>query len=265
MPRARQGVRRERGSLDGFFARVERARAELRFEDDEECFYRGHADCEWSLMPTLLRNAARKRWDDEELRDTEATLFWEFRARARELHDRNLTDWDVLFYMREHGVATRLLDWSETLAVALHFALHGGPPGTKPCIWLLNPYALNKKSWGIRDIVAPQYLSSSTDGDEYSDIMADYGTAFGWKHPVALYPVRRNPRLHVQRGYFTVHGEKRVALDQAVPKVVRRVDIEPREMKPLRTFLERAGVDEYTLFPDLDSLAGYLHRKYQLS
>lgn len=253
------------GSLDAFFERIEKAAASLKLANGEECFYRGHADATWPLQPTLLRHAERKNWDWEKLRDVEADLYWEFSSRARDLHGRNLSDWDVLFYMREHGVATRLLDWSETLAVALHFALGGSSNGTAPCIWLLNAYALNEKSWELRDLLAPQYLSSANDDeDEYSDIMSGYATDFGWDKPVALYPMRRNERLHVQRGYFTIHGTDRRPLDVSAKKCVERVDILPAEISVLRRFLDRAGIDEFTLFPDLDTLGRYLHHKLGL-
>src|SRR5262249_37626900 len=149
------------------------------------------------------------------LRSFEAALFYEFQARARELHRRRLSGWDILFFMRHHGVATRILDWTEILGVALYFAVYGTGGGT-PCVWVLNPYALNDQdnTWKYRDLVAPQYLA------DQQGVVRDYDwflhgqlPPFGWHHPVALYPLQLSDRLHAQSGYFTIHGEETEPLE----------------------------------------------------
>ena len=43
--------------------------------------------------------------------------------RARELHAGTQSDLDVLFSMHHFGTPTGLLDWTETLGVAVYFAL----------------------------------------------------------------------------------------------------------------------------------------------
>ena len=246
-----------------FLDKVKRARSELDLDRDEECFFRGQGDAEWPLLPTLLRYCRRARLTSADaIRDLESTLFFEFRARARELHGLELTDWDVLFFMRHHGVATRLLDWTEVLGVALYFALADATETSRPCVWLLNPYALNEDSWEVRDLVAPEYLPQ---GDySYAEYLIDCDTdpGFDWDEPVALYPEHKSARLQAQRGYFTIHGEDTRPLEDICSGVVRKV-ILPREAIPAAlSFLETAGIDEHVLFPDLDALARHLHRKY---
>ena len=141
-----------------FLRTVDQKRKELRLKEGEECFFRGHSECTWDLAPTLLRHCnERGRNSPTEIRDLEAALYFEFRARARELHDQS-SEWDILFSMRHHGVATRLLDWTETLGVAVFFALRDATETSRPCVWLLNPYALNEMSREGRDLVAPEYL-----------------------------------------------------------------------------------------------------------
>jgi hypothetical protein len=245
-----------------FLARIEEAKANLKFKEGEECFFRGHSDCQWELLPTLLRHSKRAKLNDLGLRSLEGDLFFEFQARARELHPQVLSDWEILQFMRHHGVATRLLDWTEALGVALYFAVHN-KNGTEPCIWLLNPYSLNEHedSWEMRDLVSPDYLGGS-DGWDYSDFMIDFDDlSFGWRHPVALYPVQRSSRLHAQRGYFTIHGDLVQPLDKINPKVVKKVDIPFPIIPDVREFLGIAGINDYSMFPDLDGLARDLHRK----
>lgn len=239
-------------------------RESLGLLNGEECFFRGHAESYWSLQPTLLRHCAQKGLTTPDtIRDLESDLFFEFRSRARELHGQSLSDWDILFNMRHHGLATRLLDWTEVFGVAVYFALRDATPTSSPCLWLLNPYALNERSWKVRDLVAPEFLPQE-DYDGYSDYLVDYSNdaVFDWKKPVALYPLQRNARLHAQQGYFTIHGDDTRPLEVIAPKTVRKVSLPPEAWPEARRFLEDAGINEYLLFPDLDGLTRNLHRKY---
>lgn len=248
-----------------FLKTVDRERESLGFENGEECFFRGHGESNWDLAPTLLRHCqARGMTRAAEIRDIEAALYFEFRARARELHDQSPSEWDILFSMRHHGVATRLLDWTETLGVAVFFALRDAGESSQPCLWLLNPYSLNQSSWGIRDLVAPEYLPQ---GDyDFSDYLLDYSedAGFDWDDPVALYPLQRNARLHAQRGFFTIHGEDSRSLERIAPALVRKVMLPRDAWEDARLFLRDAGIDEFLMFPDLDGLARHLHIKHHV-
>ena len=251
-----------------FLEAVEKARDELGFDEGEECFYRGHANNRWGLLPTLLRHARRRKLDEYSLRVLEADLYFEFESRARDLHGKDLSDWEILQFMRHHAVATRLLDWTEIFGIGLYFALDRVPKGATPCLWLLNPYALNEheSSWETRDLISPKYLGKEGAVWDYSDYMTDFSGdfKFGWEHPVALYPIQRNSRLQAQRGYFTIHGDNRRAIDRINPDVVRRIDIDPSIIPDARRFLDLAGISDYTIFPDLDGLARDLHRKNKI-
>lgn len=249
-----------------FLRAVDAERKALGFEDVEECFFRGHAESSWPLLPTLLRHCRSKKLTKAaEIRDIESSLYFEFRARARELHGQPLDEWDVLFHMRHHGLATRLLDWTEVLGVAVYFALRDATPNSTPCVWLLNPYALNETSWDIRDLVAPEYLPQGDYG--FSDYLVDYSenAGFDWDEPVALYPLQKNARIHAQRGYFTIHGEDVRPLEEIAPTVTSRVELPRAAWNDAWRFLEDAGINEHLLFPDLDGLSRHLHRKYGVS
>ena len=127
-------------------SRVQMERESLGLRPHQECFFRGHADDAYKLIPSLFRQRDKTV---EELLKLERRMFFEFRARARQLYGADQSDWDVLFHMQHHGVPTRLLDWTSVFGVALYFALLA-PADTKrrPCVWMMNPYALNHATWG---------------------------------------------------------------------------------------------------------------------
>jgi hypothetical protein len=251
----------------------------LNLDKNDECFYRGHSNSTWPLSPSLLRGMpaskmrtakfpviSMDRWY------TESNLYYEFRSRAREL-EVGLTDWDVLFFMQHYRVRTRLLDWTESFGVALYFALNDyNPEVEQPCIWLMNPYSYNLEFGQGNDLWEPSRLDKYGEDEpfySYSDLLlgnyhTENRTLFYWDTPVALYPARRNNRLTNQAGYFTIHGNNVAPLDIICTneKILRKVIIPHQAVAEGREFLKLAGINHFSMFPDLEGLATYLNVKY---
>ncbi|HMU73380.1 MAG TPA: FRG domain-containing protein [Ferruginibacter sp.] len=256
-----------------FLADVDNARNEIGFGPNEECFYRGHTQESYKLLPGLYRGLKKnaQRIPDA-LWEAESDLFYEFRSKAKELHDQNLSDWDILFFMQHHGVRTRLLDWTESLAVAVYFALLDYDPATsKPCIWIMNPYKFNQRYHTSRDLWDPRLLNFYEDyeeeGESYEDLILynNNGEIMPWDEPIALYPVRRANRLVTQSGYFTIHGNDSRPIEEIVSrdkKMLQQVPIRREAVRSAFAFLEHAGINRFTLFPDLDGLSRHLNYQY---
>lgn len=221
-----------------------------------ECmWYRGSNSMRHRLSPSLMWK--HDELGADELDWLEQDLFFEFQARARELHERGLSDWDYLFFMRHHGMPTRILDWTDSFGVALYFALDKLQPFQTPCVWVLNPFELNERTspTRVRDLLQPKYLGLVKDEEFW-----DYGELLvspdDWLHDdaVAIYPLQISDRMRAQRGWFTMHGNHRTPIEEQAPDCVVRLVLGEGAVAGAREFLEMTALKAYTIYPDLDNL-----------
>jgi len=254
----------EVNSWEDLRRKVSEASHLLRLKPDEELWYRGGARREFRLIPSLLRVFSGKRASRKEVRELETDLFFEFLAKAR-TDKAQLDQWDVLFLMQHYRAPTRLLDWTEVLHVAIYFAIAYQVPvqGATPRISVINPYRWNKKHFGERELIWPRYFGYEKREDyfyEFGEILVEGGV--DWRYPVGLYSPQRNERLSAQHGFFTIHGFDHRSLDEISPDQIVAIDLKPRAVKEAKEALKYSGVDEYSLFPDLEGLARSLKNKY---
>ena len=88
--------------------------AELDQEKRTETFYRGHADKDWRLTPSILRTRKGPRVEDQ--------LFREMVAHEPQSFSECRSALDHLVQMQHYGLPTRLLDVTMNPLVALYFA-----------------------------------------------------------------------------------------------------------------------------------------------
>src|SRR3954470_18296003 len=82
----------------------------------EMIWYRGTRNANYPLLPSLMRETEGTSLEDHD--QYEADSFFEFQALGAELRNRNLTEWETLFFARHYGLPTRVLDWTDTFAIA---------------------------------------------------------------------------------------------------------------------------------------------------
>ena len=153
--------------------------------------------------------------------------------------------------MRHHGLPTRIMDWTENFAVALYFALQGNPKS--PTIWMIDPFELNKFSFG-NTIPNPIDL-----GFSYSDAYINDEKKPS-ENPIVIIAPRKSTRLLAQKGVFILQGSDRTPMNKN-PKILscfKKFELPLDAIGDAFHFLELAGVNHYSLFPDLDGLAKYL-------
>jgi FRG domain len=158
--------------------------------------------------------------------------------------------------MQHYGIPTRLFDWSEVLGVSLAFAVlnYSTSSDYQPCIYVLDPEALNKKS----GMLGVQELPS--EGFPYRTIYWEK-KPFAPKHPIAVDPPLQNERMFAQKATFTVHGDDPRGLEQQCPEVLRKVILPIEALDAAREFLDYADLTQYSIYPDIVGMARYIARK----
>lgn len=231
---------------------------ELENNDTDLLFFRGHADSSWTLLPSLLRNINN---DKNRLSYLEATLYYDFISNGGSLLGRfDKKSWELLFLMQHFGLPTRLLDWTENFATALFFALESNTI-LNPEIWILNPYKLNKKTKSIGEAV----INPDLDLDyNYYETFITEKEIEKHKLPIAIYPLRENHRLFNQKGLFTLHGQSLDPVEKLAPKCLHRIKIPTDAINDAKKFLELAGINTYSIYYDLESLAKHLKKRLNI-
>jgi FRG domain-containing protein len=240
--------------------------AEKQLSPSGPMWYRGHGNVTYELVPSLMRYPNGTEVEPILLKEYIDNGGPRFTARVFNAYigDDVLPapdpDWMTVFHMQHWGIPTRLLDWSETLPVAIAFAVLDRDDGdaSDAAIFILDPEALNATSLRKRAI-----KSMTDDGFKYVSVFLN-NDPVPPVYPIAIAPPRnyRNERMSAQRGTFTVHGTNSAPLDQQVAQVTRKVVLPSTLFDDARNFLRQTGVELTTIYPDVVGIAKYVRRKY---
>ncbi len=215
--------------------------------------FRGHASEEWKLESTLDRALNKTATNTSKQRDEHLAKF-RYASRGRRgptpalLAEEN--DWWALG--QHHGLATPLLDWSESPYVAAYFAFHAEHPESEDqrsqnrIVYALSRVAVEEKNNQLT-------LESIKVGKEPSLIT--------FVRPM----IDENQRLITQRGLFT-RAPDNVPIERWVrtnfketaggAKLIR-MSIPSTERDTAMKNLNRMNINHLSLFPDLDGAAKY--------
>ncbi len=154
--------------------------------------------------------------------------------------------------MQHYGVPTRLLDWSESPLIAMYFAVENWSekPDTDAALWCLWPTVLNQNA-NIVDKVEGQYIPSFDD-DELQTYTVDRvrRDVRIELFPVATIATRNNPRIQAQMGTFTIHHNRRIALEDVGDRShVAKYTIPKEARKTLASELKLLGMTRFQPFP----------------
>ncbi len=234
------------------------------FKDGQWCF-RGD-QCQAGGFKTSLERAAVDRWgrDWSELLAIEEGLVRRFKREAHLYLSNEPAEGDRIGWlslMRHHGAPTRLLDWTYSFFVAVHFAIEKTEPGERTAIWAMDLGRIWERAYE-RDHLRP-LLAGDPNVKQKETVDAIIDARPPDPLVFRLNPWRMNRRLILQQSVFLVPGD----ITRSFMDNLRAMD-DPEELVveiPLsteRSFLQEAtrellamNMTSATLFPGLDGFA----------
>lgn len=218
-------------------------------------WFRGHEDVMYSLTPSALRYPlSGDRQKALELMSHFKRIA-DIKLPRPPSEDREL-EWSLI--AQHYGLLTRLLDWTESATTALYFAcLDATKDGI---VYVLNPVALNRLSYPNKPRILDPHLDSAAILAYLR--MGPKATRSG-RYPLAINPVWNSDRLMLQKGVFTLHG-RRFSLDSDARYTMAAIPVLKESKLKLMSELQRIGVDELTLFPELEHSCAHLIRMAKL-
>ncbi|MCB2185474.1 MAG: FRG domain-containing protein [Deltaproteobacteria bacterium] len=199
-------------------------------------------------------------------------LLRNFRKYAQVPGDAQFSDWRWMTLAQHYGLPTRLLDWTYSPFVAVHFATAKTlEPQTDAAVWMVDFVRVNQTlPPPLADVLAEEKANAFTLGmleRALPNLRALVKVADGDQRELALFvePPSLDARIINQFALFSVTSTPTQGLDVWLadhPEFYRRLII-PRELKwEVRDKLDQANITERTLFPGLDGLARWLTRHY---
>jgi hypothetical protein len=227
--------------------------------------------------PFVFRGAQNKKYQlrsalhriGENYQEVEKHLLRNFRRYAH----RDVVECDSVFHWmavaQHHGLPTRLIDWTYSPLIAIHFATARIAKFDRDgCIYMIN--FLKAKQYLPEDLQA--VLREEGGGvftvsqlaakiNQLKDLKALYPEIF----PIFMEPPSLDDRMANQYALFSFMSDISITLDDWLhqhPELVRKIII-PKEIKwELRDKLDQANITERMLFPGLDGLSMWLKRQY---
>lgn len=226
-------------------------------KEGDTFWFRGHANIEWELTPSALR------YDTVGKRDRAIGLLADFKRFAEMKLERPPRPDEELKWVqlaRHYGLPTRLLDWTRNAGAALYFAC-SGEPEEDGAVFTLKPAELNRR-------FGPE-MPRVFDPNRDANVIGAYLELDGkqrrpGRRTIAINPTWNSDRIVVQQGVFTIAGSESFSLTSKEASSLVYVRIMRQYKKALLSELERVGINEMALFPELEHTCNYLKKSAKL-
>jgi len=242
--------------------------------------FRGLSDASYHLETSLMRL-------DGPYWQLEKHLLRNFRKYAQSVAGELGSFWHLLTVAQHHGLPTRLLDWTYSPYVGLHFATSNLQKlDVDGVIWVVNfqkahehlPTALREllasegaQAFTVELLTSLKPLESNSLSDESSfhkfvRTLTEFD-CLGAEEEFLLFfePPSIDERIVNQFALFSVMPNSRRRIDDwldANPDLFRRIIIPAGLKWECRDKLDQCNITERVLFPGLDGLSLWLRRHY---
>jgi hypothetical protein len=225
--------------------------------------YRGQTLASEDLSSRLLRLAAGRSGVER----LELHLLRNFRKYA---YRQGVADsiWQWLALGQHRGLPTRLLDWTYSPLVALHFATNDmASMDENGIVWTINFVEANRF---VPDRLRRLMMAEGSDTATVETLGAfrslrDFDRLSRSPFVVFLEPPSLDSRIVNQLALFSLMSSASATLDGWLavhPTLARRVIIPAALKWEVRDKLDQANINERVLFPGLDGLSRWLTRYY---
>lgn len=230
-------------------------------------FYRGVPDAGYELTTSLRRNCG------DAAKDLERAILRNFTKYAS-IEDPTLGSsvWKQMIVGQHHGLPTRLLDWTHSSLVALHFATTENDLGMldrRDCaVWRIDVRELNKllpQKYRHPLETERTFVFSVAGLNSVVSSLTEYDRDMGNQAFVSLEPPSVDQRIINQYSFFTVIPsgiESISAFLEACPVETIKYVIDKKLRWQLRDVLDQFNVNERIMYPGLDGLSRWIARHY---
>jgi len=224
--------------------------------------FRGLSDSNYKLESRLARHGG-------DFRKLEKHLLRNFKKYAHRSVVEKDSIWNWLSVAQHYGLPTRLLDWTYSPFVAMHFATADIDAfNVDGVIWAVNyvkthnilPEKLSRKleEEGANVFTVEMLFESIKSLTELENLSSD---------PFILFfePPSIDDRIVNQFAFFSMSSDSRVVLNSWLEDKMdfwRKIVIPAKLKWEIRDKLDQANITERVLFPGLDGLTKWLTRHY---
>ena len=244
--------------------------------------YRGLSDRSYRLLTSLIRL-------DGEYQRLEKHLLRSFRKYGADIATKCSSIWHLLTIAQHYGLPTRLMDWTYSPYVALHFATANHEKfDLDGVIWVVNfQKAHLRLPEGLKSYLHAEGAQAftvellsvlfrgrdddgcTTDDALFHDVIRSLEEFDQYKKYseflLFFEPPSMDERIVNQYALFSVMPNSRRAIDDWLekhPELYRRIIIPAALKWEFRDKLDQCNITERVLFPGLDGLSKYLRRYY---